>query len=69
MVKLTPEQQRHFVQTDPDVFEPIKGGWGRRGCTQVRLEAADKETIREAMLTAWCNTAPKRLIEKRDPEA
>ena len=66
MVKLNPEQQRQFVQANPGVFEPVNGGWGRRGATQVRLDAVDKETLRSAIFTAWCNTAPKRLVEGLD---
>ena len=61
MVKLTPEQQAAFVQTEPDVFQPIQGAWGRRGCTQVQLAAATEETVRPALFAAWHNTAPKRL--------
>ncbi len=38
MVKLTPEQQEEFVRAEPEVFEPVKGGWGRGGATSVRLE-------------------------------
>ncbi len=66
MVKLKPEQQRQFVKSQPAIFEPVKGGWGRQGCTQVQLDAVDKTTlpaVRSALLTAWCNTAPKRLVE------
>lgn len=62
MVKLTPEQQEEFVQVEPAVFAPVKGGWGRRGATSVSLEAAKKTTVRRALATAWCNTAPKRLV-------
>jgi hypothetical protein len=68
MVKLTPLQQQAFVQAVPDVFEPVKGGWGRRGATSVRLEAADKPTLRRALVTAWRNTAPKRLVEQFDKD-
>ena len=31
MVKLTPDQQATFVRAEPDVFVPVKGGWGRKG--------------------------------------
>ncbi len=64
MVKLTPEQQAAFMQADPNVFQPIKGAWGRRGCTQVHLAAATEETVRPALLAAWHNTAPKRLSQQ-----
>ena len=61
MAKLTPEQQATFVRTEPKVFQPIKGAWGRRGCTKVSLEAATEPSVRQALAAAWRNTAPKRL--------
>jgi hypothetical protein len=61
MVKLTPEQQDAFVESAPDVFTPVKGGWGRRGATSVRLAAASATALRVALVTAWSNAAPKRL--------
>ncbi len=64
MVKLKPEQQRRFVKDHPEVFEPVKGGWGKQGATQVCLSAADSASLRSAMITAWRNTAPKRLVEE-----
>src|SRR5256886_1794150 len=63
MVKLTPEQQELFVRAQPAVFAPVKGGWGRGGATNVRLRAARKGAVREALITAWRNRAPKRLAE------
>ncbi|HXQ25251.1 MAG TPA: MmcQ/YjbR family DNA-binding protein [Candidatus Acidoferrales bacterium] len=61
MVKLTPEQQGELVHDEPSVFVPVKGGWGRRGATNVRLKAAKKASVRTALIAAWRNTAPKRL--------
>src|SRR5438874_13515152 len=63
MVKLTAEQQAVFVGIEPDVFQPVNGAWGRRGATQVRLEAATEPAVRQALVAAWRNTAPKRLAE------
>jgi hypothetical protein len=67
MVKLTPEEQTAFVRSDPAVFVPVKGAWGRRGATSVCLEAASEETLRHALALAWHNVAPKRLREDHDP--
>jgi hypothetical protein len=64
MLKLTPDQQAMFVGTEPDVFQPIKGGWGRKGATQVILEAATEPAVRQALIAAWRNTAPKRLLKQ-----
>ena len=63
MVKLTREQQELFVRARPLAFAPVKGGWGRGGATNVRLRAATKGAVREALITAWRNRAPKRLAE------
>ena len=61
MVKLTPVQQKSFLFTDPKIFEPIKGAWGQRGATQVNLEHGEEPVVRQALMTAWRNTAPKKI--------
>jgi len=66
MVKLTPQQQAMFVQAEPNVFMPVKGGWGRKGATNVKLEVADPTTVRDALVTAWRNVAPKTLAREHD---
>ena len=53
MVKLTPDQQRDFMQLHPATFAPASGAWGRQGCTMVQLSAVDDETLGEAMTLAW----------------
>ena len=63
MVKLFPDQQAEYVAADPKMFVPVKGAWGRQGGTNVRLKAASQERVREALRTAWRNTAPKKLVE------
>jgi hypothetical protein len=55
MVKLTPDQQHEFVNNHPAVFVPENGAWGRAGCTRVRLDLVDEETLGEAMTLAWQN--------------
>ena len=64
MVKLTPEQQEEFVRSDPKAFTPVKGGWGLKGATSVKLRAARKEALRRAIAAAWCNAAPKPLARE-----
>jgi hypothetical protein len=61
MVKLNPEQQHEFVKAQPEIFVPVKGGWGRGGATHVRLAEADEGTLGKALAIAWRNTAPKSL--------
>jgi hypothetical protein len=63
VVKLTPDEQREFVENDPSGFQPVKGAWGRRGNTNIYLPAAKIDKAREALTAAWRNTAPKRLTK------
>ena len=62
MVKLTLEQQHNFVQNYPAMFQPVSGGWGRKGATNIILAKADAATVRLALTAAWRNTAPKKLV-------
>lgn len=52
MVKLTPTQQRSFIEIDADAFQPAKGAWGRQGCTMIRLAAAQKGDVQAALEAA-----------------
>jgi hypothetical protein len=66
MVKLTPDQQELFVRARPTAFVPVPGAWGRGGATSVRLSAARKPAVREALHLAWSNRAtagPKRAAK------
>ena len=56
MVKLTPDQQQEFMRADPATFGPASGAWGRQGCTTVRLDSVDEDTLGQAMTQAWQNT-------------
>jgi hypothetical protein len=50
---LTLEQQALFVEELPEVFLPIKGGWGRMGMTHIRLAVANEDVLSGALRTAW----------------
>jgi len=65
MVKLSSDEQKEFVGSNPDVFQPAKGAWGQRGSTIVHLPSATIDIVREALTAAWRSTAPKRLSKNR----
>jgi YjbR len=52
-IMITPEQQAAFVEELPEVFIPVKGGWGRNGATHVRLDLANEDLLTAALKTAW----------------
>ena len=58
---LTTDQQGELIGRYPEMFEPVKGGWGKRGSTQVLLKAARRDVIESAMKMAWTNAAPTKL--------
>jgi len=57
MVKLTPEQQRAFIEKAPEVFKPCSGAWGRQGATNVYLAAAKASMVGAALDAAAKNVA------------
>ncbi len=57
MVKLTPEQQRTFIEKASDVFKPSSGAWGRQGYTNVYLASAKASIVRAALDAAAKNVA------------
>jgi hypothetical protein len=65
MVKLSPEQQDSFVRDYPGMFVPVKGGWGRQGCTSVCLAEADVKTVKQAMQLACRNVVDKARPKRK----
>jgi hypothetical protein len=59
MVKLTPEQQSVLVDSEPGIFRPVPGAWGKQGSTNVRLAKADAVTLRSALTMASENLKAK----------
>ena len=64
MVKLPIEEQQKYTAAFPSAFESAPGAWGRRGSTKIRLAAVDANVLEQALLTAWCHVAPKRVVAK-----
>jgi hypothetical protein len=50
---LTPETQAAFLADSPEVFLPIKDGWGRMGMTHIRLAEATEDILTGALRTAY----------------
>jgi hypothetical protein len=49
---LTPEVQAEFLRERPELFLPVRGGWGRMGATHIRLAVADEDSLRGALQAA-----------------
>ena len=68
VVMLTPEQQYEFVERCR-AFTPETGAWGRAGCTRVKIQDLDEDTLGEAVTLAWRNAAAKAAARKAKPAA
>lgn len=53
MVGLTPDEQAMRVETAPETFSPVPGGWGKNGATRVMLAGADEAAVKDALAVAW----------------
>lgn len=53
MIKLTPDQRALMIETQPEVFQPVKGAWGAGGSTNVKLKAAKADSVKAALRMAW----------------
>jgi len=71
MVKLSPQDQKHFVERHPEAFTPVKGAWGLHGCTSVLLAAAKSDIVAQALDLAWQNSgeAPEKKPRKTTAKA
>jgi hypothetical protein len=63
VLKLTRDQQQMLCEAEPDMFEPVSGGWGRQGWTNLVLAKTDTKTAKSVIWMAWRNTAPKKLLK------
>ncbi|MEP7365260.1 MAG: MmcQ/YjbR family DNA-binding protein [Acidobacteriota bacterium] len=50
---INPAMQAAFVEEAPDIFVPIKGGWGRMGATHIVLAKASNDVLEGALRAAW----------------
>ena len=66
---LTPEQQAEFVRELPEVFLPIRGGWGRMGATHIRLAKANEDVLEGALRAAWKLRLEKNVKTSRNKRA
>ena len=64
---LTPEIQADFVEGAPEVFLPIRGGWGRMGMTHIRLAKAGEDVLAGALHAAWKLRVEKNKSKAKNP--
>src|SRR5690625_2241039 len=62
VVKLSVNDQDAFVSASPNIY-PVDNKWGKQGWTVIELENVTRELLSDILKTAYCEVAPKKLVE------
>jgi hypothetical protein len=65
-LRLSLEQQRHFLSLDGEGFVEIDNAWGRQGFTKVQLEFVNRKQFEKALKSAWEHSAIKTPAARSD---
>lgn len=62
-IKLNPEDQDVFCLGDHGI-SPVPNKWGKQGWTTINMNIVHEKLFKDAITTAYCTVAPKRLVEE-----
>jgi predicted DNA-binding protein (MmcQ/YjbR family) len=63
-LKFTPEDQHNLAEADPRAIASVAGYWGRKGWTDVRIEAIAESRLEALLRMSWAIAAPRSLAKK-----
>lgn len=66
-LKLSENDQEIFSSAVPDAIYPVNNKWGKQGWTLIELERVDEELFAEMLVAAYCQVAPKKLVDQIRP--
>lgn len=66
-IKLSEIDQDVFSSADKAVIFPVDNKWGKQGWTLIEISKVRKELFIDALTTAYCEVAPKKLAEQIRP--
>ena len=61
-IKLSEIDQDIFSSTDKTIIFPVDNKWGKQGWTLIQMTKVRKELFMDALTTAYCEVAPKKLV-------
>lgn len=62
-IKLSEIDQNVFSSADQTIIFPVNNRWGKQGWTLIDLENVHRDLFIDALTTAYCGVAPKKLAE------
>lgn len=63
-LKFTPEEQQMFCKINSEAIFAVPNKWGKLGWTHLKYKILSEEIVSELLKAAYCNVAPKNLIDK-----
>ncbi len=66
-IKLSEIDQDVFASADRKIIYPVDNKWGKQGWTLVEMKKVNKELFTDALTTAYCEVAPKKLAAQTRP--
>jgi predicted DNA-binding protein (MmcQ/YjbR family) len=66
-IKLSEIDQDVFSSADKTIIYPVDSKWGKQGWTLIEMSKVRKELFIDALTTAYCEVAPKKLAEQIRP--
>lgn len=67
-IKLSEIDQDVFSSGDKAIIFPVENKWGKQGWTIVEMAKVHKDLFKDALITAYCEVAPKKLAEQICPK-
>ena len=61
--------QSVFSAFDKSIIYPVPNKWGKKGATYVELQKVRKDIFQDALTTAYCRVAPKKLANQYQPNS
>lgn len=66
-IKLSEIDQDVFSSADKTIIFPVDNKWGKQGWTLIEMSKVRKELFVDALTTAYCEVAPKKLADHVRP--
>jgi len=66
-IKLSEIDQDVFSSVDNTIIFPVDNKWGKQGWTLIEMNKVHKDLFSDALITAYCEVAPKNLAEMVRP--
>jgi len=67
-IKLSEIDQDVFSSADRTIIFPVQNKWGKQGWTVIELSKVREELFIDALTSAYCEVAPKKLADQIRPK-